>query len=228
MSWHVWRSLTSLGLIHWIYLLSFNNLLNWTGLGRVSYLLSNVDRYDSNEESAESSRSIKFCQAQGSLGHLPLQVTATLEVQNNATKQWAAHLDDYLDGTYTRGNLIKRNEVLLVILYLMKVDAKRDQLQSNTRGKDLDHKMQKAESDQRTSQATDGSTVQMPVFTAVGVRLRTCSCSNRKVAAAAFTFSSPSPVQFTICSWKNVDVELPNVNACSWARMREGGKNRLF
>lgn len=45
--------------------------------------------------------------------------------------------------------------------------------------------------------------------------LRDLQRSDRKVAAAAFTFSSPSPVQFTICSWKNVDVELPNVNACS-------------
>lgn len=33
-------------------------------------------------------------------------------------------------------------------------------------------------------------------------------------------FSQSRPVQFTICRWKNVDVELPNVNACSWARMR--------
>lgn len=28
-------------------------------------------------------------------------------------------------------------------------------------------------------------------------------------------FSQSCPVQFTICRWKNVDVELPNVNACS-------------
>lgn len=37
----------------------------------------------------------------------------------------------------------------------------------------------------------------------------------RSLTTAAFTFSSSSRVQFTICRWKNVDVELPNVNACS-------------
>ena len=70
-------------------------------------------------------------------------------------------------------------------------------------------------------QATAGFTVQTPVFTAVGVRLRTCSALIVRWPPPLLPFLPPvSPVHFTICSWKNVDVELPNVNACSWARMR--------
>lgn len=37
-------------------------------------------------------------------------------------------------------------------------------------------------------------------------------------SVAFHLFPPPALLQFTICRWKNVDVELPNVNACSGAR----------
>lgn len=59
-----------------------------------------LDRYDSNEESAEgqlSPRSIKLCQLEGAFHFNSSEVTATLEVQNNATKQIVSRVNHYLD-----------------------------------------------------------------------------------------------------------------------------------
>lgn len=95
---------------------------------------------------------------------------------------------------------------------------KAHQLKSNTRGKSsLDH--QKNAKKAGVDQMAFSDSVRRRLFWRCG----RCPCADLQRSAATrslFTFSSPSPVQFTICRWKNVDVELPNVNACSGARTR--------